>query len=312
MARKKIAVIGIGKIAQDQHLPVIDKSADFELAACVSQRGVGHRDVPVFHTTAELYAAMPEVGIVSICTPPGVRHAQVREAIDAGKDVLLEKPPTPTITEFEDLVAYGEKRKRVLFQTWHSRYNAAVEAARKILKKEGVASVRIDWRESVRKWHPGQDWVWEAGGFGVCDPGINAMSIFTAIMPFPIFVAGSRLKFPANRQSPVDVEIVFKSNEKHQPQMSAGFNWLEESGEVWTIAVETQQGTRLKLEKGGTVLVVDGDVVLANPSEEYEAIYERFAKLLKKGKSEMDGSPLLLIADAFLLGARENVDEFHW
>jgi D-galactose 1-dehydrogenase len=312
MARKKIAVIGIGKISQDQHLPVIDKSKDFELAACVSTRGVGHRDVPVFRTPAELYRALPEVGLVAICTPPGVRHAYVREAIDAGKDVLLEKPPTTTITEFEDLVAYGEKQGRVLFQTWHSRYNAAVEEARKILKKEGVASVRIDWRESVRKWHPGQDWVWEPGGFGVCDPGINAMSIFTLIMPFPVFVQAARLKFPGNRQTPVDVEIAFKSTQKHQPKLTAGFNWLEETGEIWTIAIETAAGTKLKLEKGGTVLKVGNRIVVREPSEEYEKIYARFAKLLKQGKSEMDGSPLRLIADAFLLGARENVADFDW
>ncbi len=312
MAKKKIAVVGIGKIAQDQHLPVIDKSPDFELAACVSARGVGHRDVPVFRTTAELYKAMPEVGLVALCTPPGVRHALVREAIDAGKDILLEKPPTPTITEFEDLVAYGEKKERVLFQTWHSRYNAAVDAAKLILKDEGVAKVRIDWRESVRKWHPGQEWIWEPGGFGVCDPGINAMSIFTKIMPFPVFVESAALNFPANRGTPIDVEIKFKSGEKHQPDMSAGFNWLEESGEIWTVFVETRKGTELRLEKGGTVLKVNGTETVANPSEEYEQIYERFAKLLKKGKSEMDGSPLRLIGDAFLLGARQNVDEFHW
>src|SRR5690606_10671828 len=48
MARRKIAVIGVGKIAQDQHLPVIDASPDFELAATVSTRGIGHGDVPVF------------------------------------------------------------------------------------------------------------------------------------------------------------------------------------------------------------------------------------------------------------------------
>ena len=312
MAKKKIAVIGIGKISQDQHLPVIDKSKDFELAACVSTRGLGHGDVPVFKTPAELYKAMPEVGLVSICTPPNVRHQMVREAIDAGKDVLLEKPPTPTLAEFDDLVAYGKKKGRVLFQTWHSQYNEAVDGAQKILKKEGVASVRIDWRESVRKWHPGQEWVWEPGGFGVCDPGINAMSIFTKIMPFPVFVESAKLKFPSNRQTPVDAEIVFKSAEKHQPKLSAGFNWLEESGEIWTIAIETRKGTQLKLERGGTVLKVNGKETVANPSEEYEAIYERFAKLLKKGKSEMDGSPLRLIGDAFLLGARENVDEFHW
>jgi D-galactose 1-dehydrogenase len=312
MARKKIAVIGIGKISQDQHLPVIDKSADFELAACVSTRGVGHRDVPVFKTPAELYKAMPEVGIVAVCTPPGVRHAFVREALDAGKDVLMEKPPTPTISELDDLVAYAAKKNRVLFQTWHSQYNDAVDATRKILKKDGVASVRIDWRESVRKWHPGQDWVWEPGGFGVCDPGINALSIFTRIMPFPVFVESAKLRFPSNRQTPVDAELIFKSAEKHQPRLSAGFNWLEESGEIWTIAIETQQGDHLKLESGGRVLKVNDEIKVENPSEEYEAIYDRFAKLVKKRRSDVDGTPLRLVADAFLLGARENVDEFHW
>ena len=312
MAKKKIAVIGIGKIAIDQHLPVIDKSKDFEVAATVSTRMVAHRDLPVFKTAAELYAKMPEIELVAICTPPGVRHGFVREAIDAGKHILMEKPPTPTISELDDLVAYAKKKKRILFQTWHSRYNEAVDATKKILKKDGVKSVRIDWRESVRKWHPGQDWVWEPGGFGVCDPGINALSIFTKILPFPVFVEAAKLKFPANRQTPVDVELTFKSAEKHQPALSAGFNWLEESGEIWTVAITTLRGDELLLEKGGTVLKVNGAVVIENPSEEYERIYEHFAKLLKKGKSDVTDEPLRLLADAFLLGSRENVDDFHW
>jgi D-galactose 1-dehydrogenase len=312
MAKKKIAVIGIGKIAVDQHLPVIDRSPDFEVAATVSGRMIQHRNLPVFRTPAELYQALPKVEIVAICTPPGVRHAYVREALDAGKHVLMEKPPAPTISELDDLVAYGKKRKRVLFQTWHSRYNEAVDATKKILKRDRVKSVRIDWKESVRKWHPGQEWVWEPGGFGVCDPGINALSIFTKVMPFPVFVEKAALQFPANRQTPVDVQLSFKSADPAQPEMSAHFNWLEESGEIWTIRIETGRGDELKLEKGGTVLRVNGSPVIENPSEEYEQIYEHFAKLLKKGKSEVDGSPLRLVADAFLLGSRENVGEFHW
>jgi D-galactose 1-dehydrogenase len=236
----------------------------------------------------------------------------VREALDAGKHVLMEKPPTPTISELDDLVSYAKKKKRILFQTWHSRYNEAVDATKKILKKDGLKFARIDWRESVRKWHPGQEWVWEPGGFGVCDPGINALSIFTKVVPFPVFVETAQLKFPSNRQTPVDVEIRFKSAEAHQPVMSAGFNWLEESGEIWTIRFETLKGDELKLERGGSVLRVNGNVTIENPGEEYEQIYEHFAKLLKKGKSDVSGAPLQLVADAFLLGARENVDEFHW
>jgi len=312
MAKRKIAVIGIGKISIDQHLPVIDKSGDFELAATVSTRSVAHNGLPVFKTAAELYKAMPEIGLVSICTPPGVRHALAREAIDAGKDVLLEKPPTPTITEFDDMVDYAKQKGKVLFQTWHSQYNAAVDKARDILATDGVKSVRIDWRESVRKWHPGQDWVWEPGGFGVCDPGINALSIFTKIMPFPVFVESAKLKFPSNRQTPVDVELVFKSSQPHQPKLTAGFNWLEESGEIWTLAIETEKGDSLKLEKGGTVLRVNGEIVVEAPSEEYERIYDRFAELLNTRQSDTHGAPLRLLADAFLLGARENTDAFEW
>jgi D-galactose 1-dehydrogenase len=278
----------------------------------VSGRGVSHRGLPVFRTQAELFSAMPQVGIVAICTPPGVRHAYVREALDAGKDVLMEKPPAPTISEFDDLVRHGQRTGRVLFQTWHSRYNAAVDRARDILAEEGVRSVRIDWRESVRKWHPGQDWVWDPGGFGVFDPGINALSIFTKILPFPAFVEKATLRFPANRGTPVDAEVVFKSAEPDQPKMSMGLNWLETSGEIWTQAITTGRGTELKLEKGGTVLRVNGEVVVENPSEEYEAIYARFAELLDRRESEVDGSPLQLVADAFLLGARENVENFEW
>ncbi|WP_137150170.1 Gfo/Idh/MocA family oxidoreductase [Devosia sp. FKR38] len=312
MAKRKIAVIGVGKIAQDQHLPVIDQSEDFELAATVSTRGVGHHGVPVFKTPGELFAAMPEISLVSICTPPGIRHQYVREALDAGKDVMMEKPPTTTISELDDLVAHADRLGRVLYQTWHSQYNAAVDRTKAILAEQGVVSARIDWRESVRKWHPGQDWVWEPGGFGVCDPGINALSIFTKVMPFPAFVSASKLTFPANRQTPIDVEITFKSGQPHQPVMSAGFNWLEESGEIWTIRFETGTGDVLRLEGGGRSLRINDELVLQHGDAEYAAMYDHFADLLDAGRSDVDAAPLRLMSDVFLMGARVNGPDFEW
>ena len=312
MAKRRIAVIGVGKIAQDQHLPVIDASDDFELAATVSTRGLSHDGKPAFRSPAELYAAMPDVSLVSICTPPGIRHQYVREALDAGKDVMMEKPPTTTISELDDLIAHARRLDRVLYQTWHSQWNPAVDRTRAILAEQGVRSVRIDWRESVRKWHPGQDWVWEPGGFGVCDPGINALSIFTKIMPFPVFVDRARLTFPANRQTPVDVEIAFKSGQLHQPGLSAGFNWLEESGEIWTFTIETGAGDLIKLEGGGRSLTVNDELVLQHGDGEYAAMYEHFAGLLDRGESDVDAAPLRLMSDVFLMGARENGLAFEW
>ena len=312
MSKRSIAVIGVGKIAVDQHLPVISKSDRFELAATVSTRGVRHEGLPVFATPGELYAAMPEIELVAICTPPAQRCAIAREALAAGKDVLLEKPPATTLSEFADVAARGRAAGRVLFQTWHSQYNAAVDETRALLAREGVASLRIDWRESVRKWHPGQDWVWQAGGFGVFDPGINALSILAKIMPFPVFVESAALQVPSNRQTPVDVEMVFGSGEPGQPRLSAGFNWLEERGEIWGFASETRSGRRLSLEKGGTVLKVNNETKVNEPSEEYERIYERFAGLLDSRSSEMDDTPLRWVADAFLLATRKDAPAFSW
>jgi D-galactose 1-dehydrogenase len=54
----------------------------------------------------------------------------------------------------------------------------------------------VEWKEDVRQWHPGQQWIWQPGGLGVFDPGINALSIVTWMLPRPIFLTASELVFP--------------------------------------------------------------------------------------------------------------------
>ncbi len=312
MTKHKIAIIGLGKIAQDQHLPVIDKSDSFELVAVTSQRGLTHRGVPTFKTPAEMYRAIPDLEAVSICTPPDVRHAFAIEALDAGKDLLLEKPTAATLAEAADIAAHAKKRGRIIFATWHSQFNPAVDEAKALLAGAGVKSLRIEWREDVRKWHPGQDWVWEPGGFGVFDPGINALSIFVKILPFTPFVKSAELTYPANRQTPIGVKVAFSGTDPDAPALSADFDWREQGDEKWHIEIETKGGHKLRLFRGGASLSVDGHVTVEQPSEEYERIYERFAELLDRRESDYDTSPLQLVGDAMMVGRRLTTDPFDW
>jgi D-galactose 1-dehydrogenase len=310
----RIAIIGIGKISQDQHLPVIAKDKDFELAAIVSQRGFRTPGVPTFRTPAELYAAMPEVEVVAICTPPSVRHAIAREALDAGKHVLLEKPPTPTTAELADLVEHAKARGRVIFATWHSQYNAAVDEAKKRLASRRLRSLAIEWKEDVKRWHPGQEWIWDAGNFGVFDPGINALSILTKIAPAAMFIKAATLTCPANRDTPIAASLVFSSNaaESASAKLVAEFDWRQEGEQSWNIDIQTADGEALRLTHGGSKLFVNGALVLEAPMAEYESIYRRFAELLAARRSAVDGAPLQLVADAFLVGRREETASFHW
>jgi D-galactose 1-dehydrogenase len=306
MSMHRIGVIGLGKIAQDQHLPVIAASDAFELAAVSSQRGLTVGDARPFRNHVDLLRETPHLDAVVICTPPQARYAIARAALAAGKHVMLEKPPTATLAELSDLASEAARRDLVLMTTWHSQYNAAVDEARARLSGETVTRLFIDWKEDVRKWHPGQAWIWRAGGFGVFDPGINALSIAAKILPQPLLVARAELIVPANAESPIAANLRFAG----EGDLRAEFDWRQTGGEVWEMTIGTRSGHTFVLSAGGARLAVDGVALVAAPPREYEGIYRHFDTLLRERRSHVDARPLELVADAFLLGTRTTTAAF--
>ena len=309
MALHQIGIIGLGKIAQDQHLPVIKANPDFQLLAVSSQRGLTHEDARYTFLDYRDLLKLPDIEAVSICTPPQVRHQIARDALVAGKSVLLEKPPAATLSELEDLKELAAKVGKVVFTTWHAQYNKAVDEAKKALAGWTIKRLLVTWKEDVRHWHPGQQWIWEAGGFGVFDPGINALSIVTRIMPEPVFIKTSSLEFPANRDAPIAANLAF-SMSHGQGDLQAVFDWRQTGPQTWDIEVETEAGLTLKLTHGGSCLEIGGRELVKEDPAEYQAIYRRFDELLNARQSEVDTAPFRLVADAFMIGKRVQVDAF--
>jgi D-galactose 1-dehydrogenase len=309
MAVHQIGIIGLGKIAQDQHLPVIRANPDFELLAVASQRGLQPDEAKYSFQDYRELLKIPDVEAVSICTPPQVRHQIAREALLAGKSVLLEKPPAATLSELEDLKELAAKVGKVVFTTWHAQYNKAVDEAKKALAGWTIKRLLVTWKEDVRHWHPGQQWIWQAGGFGVFDPGINALSIVTRIMPEPVFIQTSSLEFPANRDAPIAANLTF-SMSHGQGDLQAVFDWRQTGPQTWDIEVETEAGLSLKLTHGGSCLEIGGRQVVQETPAEYEGIYRRFDELLNARQSEVDVAPFRLVGDAFMIGKRVQVEAF--
>jgi D-galactose 1-dehydrogenase len=304
--RVRIAIIGYGKIARDQHIPAIAGNPDWELSAIVSGSGDPGIGVPWFGTPAELFGDISgQVDAVAICTPPVPRYAIARDAMRAGFDVLLEKPPAATLGEIEHLEAIAGETGRTLYATWHSQHAAGVEPAAEALRGQDIAALDISWREDVRKWHPGQEWIWAAGGFGVFDPGINALSIATRILPEPLFVREARLVVPANKQAPIAAHLTFEGERR-----GAEFDWRHTDREEWTIRVETGAGQRIELRDGGARLLIDEVKQDLEKLAEYPSIYTRFAALVAARQSEVDREPLRIVADAFMIGSREPTEPF--
>lgn len=306
----EIALIGIGKIAIDQHVPAIQNSPDWNLSATVSRHGTV-ADVPAFHDFAQMLEERPDIRVVSLCLPPVPRFDYAGAAVRAGRHVMLEKPPGATLSECHALKAMAQAHRVSLYATWHSRQADKVSVAKTWLAEKALRKLTINWREDVRQWHPGQDWVFEAGGLGVFDPGINALSILTEILPEPVHLTGAQLHFPANRETPIAAECSF-----HHPrgaEVSMSLDWLEPGAPTWTIQAETDQGIMI-LENGGDKLTIDGEIdeSVSDLTGEYPRLYAQMASLVQRGGIDMDLSPMRHVADAFTLGKRITVEPFEW
>jgi len=304
----RIAIIGYGKIAEDQHVPSIAANPRFELVASSSRSGRGVERK--FGDWRELIRSVEGLEAVAITTPPGPRYTIARECILAGLHCLLEKPPTAGLAEIADLDCLAEAKGVSLFTTWHAQHHSTVEAAAKALAGKRIRSMQILWHEDVHKWHPGQQWIWEAGGFGVFDPGINAFSIATRIFPGTLLVKSAALSVPQNAQTPIAADVAFYSPEAEGP-LGASLDWRRSEGEEWTVAIETSDGTNVRLEEGGSRLILDGKTSADTGIGEYPDIYRTFAKLIDERRSLVDVAPLRLVADCLLVGKRTIVESVH-
>lgn len=302
----RVALVGVGKIALDQHVPALAASDSWELAATVSRSG-SVSGVPAYTDLDRLLAERPDISVISLCLPPVPRFAYAQAALKAGRHVMLEKPPGATVAEVRALAALAAQQGVTLFATWHSRMARAVEPARHWLAGRKVMGARIIWREDVRHWHPGQDWVFEPGGLGVFDPGINALSILTHILPQPVHVVAAEIEVPVNRATPIAARLEFSGG------VSADFDWRQTGPQTWDIEVTTEDG-ELALRMGGNILEIAGTPVTGEGSimGEYPALYARMAGLIGNRVSDVDLDPLILVADAMLLARRLDTDPFHF
>ena len=323
-----IAIVGLGMIARNHHLPNILANPNYKLRAIVEPTINKHESLPVYHSQAALFAAHPEVQAVALCTPPRIRMQLAVEALRAGCHVLLEKPPAETMAEFEMIKDEANLSGKSLFATWHSQYNEAVFKCRDLLAQKiqsggHVTSLFVHWKENVGVHHPGQDWLFAQGGFGVFDHGINAFSVLRAILPQKIWIKAATLETPMNRDCSIRglIHVGLQGSPGQYDQIDDAFrieleNLYEASGPCWEITLTTNDGTKFKLfESASRLRVNDQEVPVTHYphlTHEYKLIYQRFYELINKGQSDIDAWPLQFCADACLMAKHVDAPDYHW
>lgn len=145
--RRRVGVIGYGYwgpiVARNFHAhpdmtvaAVCDRhQANLEKAAALDSK---------LRTTMEASEVLgsPEIDIVAIATQAGTHHALVREALDNGKHVFVEKPLTLKASEGEELIALSEEKKRLLFVDHTFLFTPAFEKLRDLVRSGDLGNLR--------------------------------------------------------------------------------------------------------------------------------------------------------------------------
>src|SRR6201999_2941809 len=125
------------------------------------------------------------------------------------------------------------------------------------------------------------------------DPGINALSVITHILPRPLTLQSAELRFPENQAAPIAADLEFEDS--GGLPVSVAFDFDQRGPQTWDIDIETDQG-RLKLSMGAARMAIDGAPVELPDDPEYARLYRRFAELLAGRTSDIDLQPFRHVA----------------
>ncbi|WP_101723326.1 Gfo/Idh/MocA family protein [Eggerthella timonensis] len=155
----KVAIIGCGRIALN-HVKAVEANG-LELAALCDvvpgkaegllERAAWACPAPkIFEGYREMLAAVPEIGLVAIATESG-EHARIAlDCIDAGKNVIIEKPIALSMADADEIVRRAGERGVKVSACHQNRFNVAVRHARRAVEegrfgRMSHGSVHVRW-----------------------------------------------------------------------------------------------------------------------------------------------------------------------
>jgi predicted dehydrogenase len=197
MDKVKLALAGCGNMAQVVHLPIFQKMSDVEIVAVVDPdrrkaKAVAERfNINASFTSLEDLFKSPlgeEVTAVDICTPTDTHRSLAIEAIEAYKDVLIEKPIARTAKEARDIVEAAKKHDRKVMVGMNSRFRPDVILLKTFIEKKELGKVfyiKSGWlkqQADVRAWQQQQE---KSGGGVILDLGIVMLDMAMWLLNYP-------------------------------------------------------------------------------------------------------------------------------
>jgi predicted dehydrogenase len=132
----EVGLIGFGLAGRAFHAPVIRAVPGLHLTAILQRSGAEaaelYSDVRIVRSMNELLA-IPGIRLVVIATPNETHYPLARQCLEAGRDVVVDKPFTTSLEEAVSLVQIAKSAKRLLTVYQNRRYDGDFQAIRQLV-----------------------------------------------------------------------------------------------------------------------------------------------------------------------------------
>lgn len=140
----KVGVVGFGYAASTFHIPLLRSNPGFELSAISTSQPDKVRlalpGVKIFDSPDKLFA-QTGIDLVIIPTPNDSHFPLARQALQAGKHVVLDKPFTLTVAEAEALIVLAEKHKCILSVFHNRRWDSDFLTLRQLIENKQLGNI---------------------------------------------------------------------------------------------------------------------------------------------------------------------------
>lgn len=193
MEKINVGIIGLGGIAQVVHLPIISKLANINLHSVseVNERRLeAIADNYNIKNTFTDYREMLLDGNIHavIITTPTNTHCQIAlDSLNAGKNILVEKPVARNYEEAKSILETARKNKKVAMVGMNARFRPDSMLLKSLLKSGELGEIFYIKSSWIRKQSSDQKWFLkrsDSGGGVVLDLGISLLDLALWLFDF--------------------------------------------------------------------------------------------------------------------------------
>ena len=143
MEKVRFLIIGFGNIGR-RHADHIRHNPSAELVAVCDVKPVGMGLIPAgvsVYADAATMLKDVDADVVCVCTPNYLHEQHTVMSLDAGYNVVVEKPMALSVAECDRMIAAAQRTGNKIFAVKQNRYNPPVQAVKQLLRKNELGNI---------------------------------------------------------------------------------------------------------------------------------------------------------------------------